>query len=211
MIAERAADSRRAVPGPTPLLLQVCCAPCSTAVVEQLQQAGYAPTLYFCNPNIHPLTEYQQRRAELQRWCSQQRLPLLLADDRPADWFAAIAGLENQPERGRRCHRCFRLRLQLTALCARRHGFGLFGTALTVSPHKDAVAINRLGQALGRQLGLEFFVANFKKQGGFQRSLELSRQYGFYRQRYCGCQFSLQQRQRQDAAQAAAGDHGDSR
>lgn len=172
------------------LLLHACCAPCSSAVVEKLA-ADYVITIYFYNPNIHPQDEYLKRCNELQRWCRDVvGLRCIVADYQPAEWMQQIHGLEQEPERGRRCNRCFRLRLQRTADYARTHQYDIFTTVLSISPHKRHKHINRLGEALAYRYGVKFYSANFKKQNGYKRSVELSKEFGFYRQNYCGCVFS---------------------
>lgn len=185
------------------MLLHVCCAPCSSSVVERLQQQ-FALTLFYYNPNIHPVSEYRIRCEELQRWCCQCDIPLIVDEYLPQQWHTAVAGYEHEPERGERCTLCYRLRLERTAQRARADGFDIFTTVLSISPHKDAERINRLGQELAAEMAdeavPEFYVANFKKQGGFQRSLELSKQYDFYRQNYCGCCYSLAERRKRSSA-----------
>jgi len=175
------------------MLLHACCAPCSSAVVERLA-ADYALTIYFYNPNIHPRAEYIKRRDELQRWCDQiAGITCIVADYVPEKWMDKVRGLEQEPERGRRCNRCFRLRLEHAAEYASEHNYALFSTVLSISPHKRYESINRLGLALARCYGVDFYTANFKKQNGYKRSVEISRELNFYRQNYCGCVFSATQ------------------
>jgi predicted adenine nucleotide alpha hydrolase (AANH) superfamily ATPase len=175
------------------LLLHACCAPCSSAVVERLA-ADYVITIYFYNPNIHPRAEYIKRRDELQHWCERiAGITCIAADYVPEKWMEQVRGLEQEPERGRRCNRCFRLRLQHAAIYAREHHYDLFTTVVSISPHKRYARINRLGLALARRYGIDFYAANFKKQNGYKRSVELSRELNFYRQNYCGCVFSAAQ------------------
>jgi predicted adenine nucleotide alpha hydrolase (AANH) superfamily ATPase len=177
------------------LLLHACCAPCSSAVVERLV-GSYDVTIYFYNPNIHPHAEYVKRRDELERWCKEVAgVKYVVAAYDAKNWMENIKGLEQEPERGRRCNRCFRLRLERAAEYARARGYAVFTTVLSISPHKRHTHINRLGMALGRRYGVEFYAANFKKQNGYKRSVELSREFGFYRQNYCGCVFSAAQTQ----------------
>ncbi len=172
------------------LLLHACCAPCSTAVVERLQP-DYDISIYYYNPNIYPADEYVQRRDELLNWCENVAgIPCIVGEYSPREWMEQVHGLEREPERGRRCNRCFRLRLQQTAAYAREHDYDLFTTVLSISPHKRHERINRLGSALAKNYGIEFYPANFKKQNGFKRSIEISREQKFYRQNYCGCVFS---------------------
>ncbi|MCL2367727.1 MAG: epoxyqueuosine reductase QueH [Oscillospiraceae bacterium] len=167
------------------LLLHSCCGPCSTAVLEQLR-GQYAPTLYFDNPNIGPESEYW-KRLESQRLVTDN---LIEAPYDPTRFLTAIAGLEQEPEGGLRCTRCFTLRLEETARLAVREGFPYFTTTLTVSPHKDAAGINQIGAALGEAYGVTYLARDFKRDGGYQRSVALSKELGLYRQTYCGCVFS---------------------
>lgn len=184
------------------MLLHACCAPCSSSVIEQLRES-YDLTMFYYNPNIHPVAEYEIRRDEMVRWCQQCQLPLLVSDYEPQAWQQQIRGYEQEPERGERCTLCYQMRLEATAKQAKKDGFELFTTVLSISPHKDAERINRLGGEIAEQFGVAFFAANFKKKGGFQRSLEISKEQGFYRQNYCGCRYSLaesEQRRRQRSA-----------
>jgi len=175
------------------LLLHACCAPCSSAVVERLA-ADYAITIYFYNPNIHPQAEYIKRLDELQHWCDQiAGIACITPDYVPEKWMEQVRGLEQEPERGRRCNRCFRLRLQHAARYASLHNYDLFTTVLSISPHKRYACINRLGLSLARRYGIDFYAANFKKKNGYKRSVEISRELNFYRQNYCGCVFSANQ------------------
>ncbi len=188
------------------LLLHACCAPCSSAVVERLQQ-HYEVTVFFYNPNIHPLAEYQLRCAELEKWCQQVNLALIVDEYIPEHWHQLVAGFEQEAERGERCTICYRLRMERTAQRAQEQKFDLFTTVLSISPHKDAERINAIGAQLSAQLGIDFYTANFKKQGGFQRSLELSKEYNFYRQNYCGCCYSLAQSELRRSASRTADRH----
>lgn len=184
------------------LLLHACCAPCSSSVVERLQD-DYDLTVFYDNPNIHPEEEYRIRRDEIIRWCEKFELPLIVNDYDPQQWHQFVKGFEREPERGERCTLCYRLRLIHTAKRAKQDGYDLFTTVLSISPHKDAVRINRLGNELAADVGIDFYQANFKKQGGFQRSLEISKEQGFYRQNYCGCQYSLAESERRKQQRAA--------
>ncbi|MEA3465806.1 MAG: epoxyqueuosine reductase QueH [Thermodesulfobacteriota bacterium] len=184
------------------MLLHACCAPCSSSVIERLQQ-HYALTLFYYNPNIHPEREYHIRCDEMVRWCQTCELPLIVSDYEPQYWQQRIKGYELEPERGERCTLCYQLRLEKTLQQAKVDGFDLFTTVLSISPHKDADRINQIGDQLVSDEDVDFYTANFKKQGGFQRSLEISKEQGFYRQNYCGCRYSLaqsEQRRRQRSA-----------
>lgn len=175
------------------LLLHLCCAPCSTHVVQVLREQ-FQVTGHFYNPNIHPEAEYRRRLAEMEQYAASIGLPLLVGEYQVDRWFEAAAGLEAEPEGGRRCLVCYRLRLEETAALAQREGFSHFTTTLSISPHKRAEAINAIGQEIEARYGLEFYAADFKKKDGFARSLNLSREAGLYRQDYCGCEFSLRER-----------------
>ncbi|MBC7185583.1 MAG: epoxyqueuosine reductase QueH [Calditrichaeota bacterium] len=172
-----------------PILLLACCAPDATVAIERLSP-DWEVTVFFYNPNIHPRAEYELRLAEMQKVAEAMQVPLIAGPYEDELWFATVRGLEGEPERGRRCHVCFRMRLEATARQATELGVSVFTTTLTVSPHKDARTIFALGQELAAQYGLEFLAANFKKQDGFKRSIELSKALGLYRQNYCGCLFS---------------------
>ena len=175
------------------LLLHACCAPCSSAVLEKLT-AHFKITVLFYNPNIYPEAEYQKREAELKRLISEmpctKEVTLVDLPYVSEEFFTAVRGLEHIPEGGERCTVCFRLRLEETARQARAHGFDYFGTTLTVSPHKDAQRLNAIGAELAQQYGVRWLPSDFKKREGYKRSIELSRQYGLYRQEYCGCLYS---------------------
>jgi hypothetical protein len=166
------------------ILLHVCCAPCATHSIEKLG-ATYDVTLFFSNSNIHPRDEYETRLAQARKLADLTGCRLIEDAYDHAAWLAFIAGFEAEPEKGRRCLKCFEYNLARAAQCARRNGFDGFTTTLTISPHKRSPDIFRVGAGLG-----DFLAVDFKKRDGFRRSIELSRQYGLYRQAYCGCEFS---------------------
>ena len=175
------------------VLLHVCCAPCSTVCLERL--VPYADvTLLYTNSNIYPPSEYLHRLTELrclvQRMPETRDVPILMSEYDPARFFSLTKGLANEPERGERCRRCIRYRLEQTAVRVLISGAEYFTTTLTVSPHKDVDFINRCGEELARKYDVKWLPSDFKKQDGFRRSTELSRQYGLYRQNFCGCVFS---------------------
>jgi predicted adenine nucleotide alpha hydrolase (AANH) superfamily ATPase len=175
---------------PKKLLLHVCCAPCAPHVIEQLQQE-FALTAFFYNPNIHPREEYARRLAEVERYCRERAIALVTGEYDTERWFSAVQGMEEEKEGGRRCEICYRVRLEKTALAAKDHGMSCFASTLTVSPYKKALVINRIGREVGEQCAMSFYEADFKKHDGFKKSCELSRQYNFYRQTYCGCMHSI--------------------
>lgn len=174
------------------LLLQGCCGPCSSYVLEYLT-AYFQVSLLFYNPNIRPEAEYEKRLAALEKLLAAMPaaspVELIRPGWRGEDFLAAARGLEGEPEGGARCTACFRLRLEETARRAAAGGYDFFGTTLTVSPHKNAALLNELGRALGEKHGVLWLPSDFKKRGGYLRSIQLSRQYGIYRQEYCGCGF----------------------
>ena len=172
------------------ILLHSCCGPCSTIALERLGER-FAVTVYFYNPNISPVAEYQRRldaqKTVVERLRTPYPLRLIVADYDPAPFAAAVKGLEAEPEGGARCAACFAQRLEQTAQCAKAEGFDYFTTALSVGPTKDATLLNRIGAGLEETCSIPYFPADFKKQGGYQRSVALSKELGLYRQNYCGC------------------------
>ena len=178
------------------LLLHACCGPCSSAVLERLCQYFDITVLYY-NPNTWPAAEYHRRGEELERFVAAAHpLGVTVVEDRydPQEFYSAVAGLENEPERGGRCTVCYRLRMRRAAQYAAEHGFDWFTTTLSISPHKDAKRINAIGQELEQEFGVRHLPSDFKKQNGYLRSLQLSEEYGLYRQDYCGCEFSAKAR-----------------
>lgn len=168
------------------ILLHLCCGPCGTESVRRLCEEGTV-TLFYSNCNIYPADEYS-RRLEEARTLSRLSGCVLVVDAYDHDaWLAAVAGLEQEPERGARCRVCFEFSLRRAAAFAREHGYDALTTSLTVSPHKVSADIFEIG----RRVADEFLCIDFKKKEGFKRSLQLSRAYGMYRQDYCGCEFSL--------------------
>ncbi len=180
------------------ILLHSCCAPCSSAVIERLVDEFDITILYY-NPNIYPEEEYLKRKNEEIKYLKILKekkvadISLLDHDYEAEMFYSAVKGLENEREGGARCAVCFRLRLFETAKLAKQNGFDVFGTTLTVSPHKNAELINLIGKQIENELGIEFLVSNFKKQNGYKRSTELAKKNNLYRQNYCGCEFALKQ------------------
>ena len=175
------------------LLLHACCAPCSSYVLEYLEKQ-YDITVFYYNPNITEEAEYKKRVDEITRFIKEafftQNVKLIEGTYEPAVFFDISKGLENEPERGKRCYKCYELRLKKTAEYAKNNGFDLFTTTLSISPHKNAEWINEIGQRLSEEYGVDYLYSNFKKNNGYIRSIELSREYNLYRQNYCGCIFS---------------------
>ncbi len=175
------------------LLLQVCCAPCSSYVIEYLSSFFHI-TLYYYNPNISPESEYVFRLAELHRFTEEfppaKDVKYIEADYDPKAFLEMAKGLEHLPEGGERCERCYRLRLDKTARTAKDEGFDFFTTTLSISPYKNAEWLNAIGRELSEKYGVKYLFSNFKKKNGYKRSIELSEKHGLYRQDYCGCAFS---------------------
>lgn len=182
------------------LLLHACCAPCSSAVLEYLSRF-FAITLLYYNPNIAPYEEYEKRETELRRLVREMDVvhpvQLLPCSYDGQVYCQAVEGLEGEPEGGKRCTACFRLRLEYTAHQAAKLHFDYFTTTLSISPLKNARLLNQLGEEMGEKYGVAHLPSDFKKKDGYKRSVELSKVYGLYRQDYCGCVFSKAQRQRE--------------
>lgn len=184
------------------MLLHACCAPCSSAIVECLVHNGIRPTIYYCNPNIYPQEEYLIRKNECTRYAEALGLEIVDADYDHESWRCWIAGREDEPERGARCLECFKLRLLRTAEYARDHGFRVITTTLASSRWKSLDQINAAGRwavetALGDAVadgsgsGLVWWDQNWRKGGLQPRRQEIIKEYGFYNQLYCGCEFSM--------------------
>ena len=174
------------------LLLHICCAPDATTPLERLAEQ-YDLTGYWYNPNIRPRAEYDQRLTEMKKLAARLNIPLKIGRYAVADWQAATRGLEQEPEKGRRCEKCIAHRLQKSWEYARAHHFDWWATSLTTSPHKVAEFINAVGQQLASGSAAQYLESNFKKQNGYLRSVELCRQYKIWRQNYCGCRPPLDQ------------------
>lgn len=183
------AEAAAAPPGAR-LLLHSCCGPCSSRCIEELKETFSVTVLYY-NPNITDPAEYAHRKAEQLRLLSETGwADSLDCDYDPAEFFAAAEGLEGEPEGGARCFACYELRLARTARAAKEGGFAYFCSTLSVSPHKNAAWLNEIGERLQRTYGVAWLHNDFKKRGGYLRSTQLAREYGLYRQNYCGCVFS---------------------
>ena len=184
------------------ILLHSCCGPCSSSVLELLSKYFDVTVLWY-NPNLYPEAEYD-KRLETQKQLIDAiaedgvQAKLLVEPWRSEDYFSRIKGLENEPEEGRRCLECFKIRLDETARIASERGFEWFCTTLTVSSRKDAVAINAIGREAEAKYGVKWLPSEFKKREGNHRSIILSEKYGLYRQEYCGCVFSLVNREKND-------------
>lgn len=179
------------------LLLHCCCAPCSSYVLEYLSRF-FEITCLFYNPNISPAEEYEKRAEELRRLISEQPhdnpVSIIVEKYNPQDFFAAIKGYEHIKEVGERCFRCYRLRLEMAAKYAKEYNFDYFCSTLSISPLKNARKLNDIGEELSDIYKISHLPNDFKKKGGYKRSIELSAEYDLYRQNYCGCVFSKNER-----------------
>ena len=171
------------------LLLHACCAPCSSTAIERLKD-DFDLSVYFYNPNVDDAAEYTHRLEEEKRFCANFNLPVIDGGFSSQTFYSAVKGLENCAEGGLRCTACFKLRLFSAAEYAKNNGFDFFTTTLTLSPLKNAELLNEIGFSAAKEYGVSFLPSDFKKEGGYSRSIELSKEYGLYRQNYCGCSFS---------------------
>lgn len=178
--------------GKSKLLLHSCCAPCSGEVMEAIMVSGIDFAIYFYNPNIHPVQEYEIRKEENIRFADKHGIPFVDADYDKDNWFARVKGLEWEPERGKRCTACFDMRFERTALHAHEHGYDVISSSLGISRWKDMQQINDCGvRAAARYPEIEYWTYNWRKDGGSARMIEISKAEGFYQQQYCGCVYSL--------------------
>jgi len=201
------------------LLLHICCANCGTVPIEQLKHK-YSLILFWYNPNIYPhtklipcvfwkyfqnisklfnqkfgmgvnhLSEYEKRLADVKKLAKIYNIDLIVSNNGFKKWNKLVKGLEKEPEQGKRCDVCFKMRMEKTAQTAKKKGFDFFATTLTIGPQKKAKTINQIGKELETKYKINFYSADFKKKDGFKKSLELSKKYNFYRQNYCGCIYS---------------------
>jgi predicted adenine nucleotide alpha hydrolase (AANH) superfamily ATPase len=173
------------------LLLHICCGPCATVAANRLME-DYQVVLLFYNPNIEPIAEWQERLAAAQKLAQIYGLPLIVDDTDFEDWQTMAEPLATEPERGRRCQLCYEWRLRRTAQLADQESCAYFATSLTVSPYKDREAINKIGLIAAGVTRANYLPTDFQQADGYRQSIKLSKQYGLYRQKYCGCRFSRQ-------------------
>lgn len=179
--------------GENKVLMHSCCAPCSGELIEAMIKAGVDLTIYFYNPNIHPLKEYEIRKQENIRYAEKLGIPFIDADYDVQNWFGQAKGMENDPERGRRCSMCFDMRFVKTAEYARDNGFKVFTSSLGLSRWKDFNQINKSGEFAASTVGgdLIYWTYNWRKEGGSERMYLIAKREEFYKQEYCGCIYSL--------------------
>ena len=181
--------------GSTPrLLLHSCCAPCSSYCLEMLTQ-HFKISVFYYNPNIYPDEEYYKREKEqqwfIEKFPAANPIEFVQAPYEKEVFYEMAEGMEDVPEGGERCMKCYRLRLGKAAQYAAENGYDYFTTTLSISPHKNAQALNLIGKELAQKYGVSYLYSDFKKKNGFKRSCEISEEYGIYRQDYCGCEFSV--------------------
>ncbi|EPF6143996.1 epoxyqueuosine reductase QueH [Acinetobacter baumannii] len=178
--------------GHNKLLLHSCCAPCSGEVMESLIESNINFSIFFYNPNIHPVKEYLIRKEENIRFAEKHNIPFIDADYDTDNWFARAKGMENEPERGIRCTMCFDMRFERTALYAYKNGFSLISSSLGISRWKNMAQINDCGiRAASHYPDIQYWDYNWRKNGGSSRMIEISKREEFYQQEYCGCVYSL--------------------
>ena len=174
------------------LLLHSCCSPCAGEIMEAVAASGIDTTVYFYNPNIHPIEEYEIRKEENKRYCDKLGFKFIDADYDKANWFERIKGLEDEPERGARCTQCFDMRFERSALYAHENNFKVFATTLGISRWKNMDQINDSGKSAAQRYNtVEYWDFNWRKDGGSSRMIEISKEENFYQQEYCGCVYSL--------------------
>lgn len=173
------------------LLLHSCCAPCAGEIMEAVASADIETTIFFYNPNIHPVDEYELRKEENVRFAKKLGMSIIDGDYDKNEWFERTKGQENEPERGARCTTCFDMRFEVTAKYAKEYGFDLISSTLGISRWKDMNQINGCGHRSGALHNVPYWDFNWRKQGGSSRMLELSKKEEFYQQEYCGCVYSL--------------------
>ncbi len=189
LISEVCSDGKRPV-----VFLHSCCGPCSSYVLEYLTQY-FDVLLYFYNPNIHPAEEYNKRldaqKKVIENIPFSGSVKIIEGEYIPKDFFDAVKGFETEPEGGLRCEKCIEMRMKDTALKAIEYRTDFFATTLTVSPHKNALYINKTGNSIENEHNIRYLMSDFKKKNGYKRSIELCREYDIYRQNYCGCIYSI--------------------
>lgn len=173
------------------IILHACCAICSGYPVSYLKDAGYLVSVYFYNPNIYPAAEYEKRLNAQRTLCSHFKVDIIEGEYETENFYACARGLEQEPEKGKRCIECFKLRLEKTAKLCVEKGIKNFTTSIVISPHKNFALLSSLGKQIAAQYGLNYIDIDFKKKDGFLKTNKISRELNLYRQNYCGCEFSI--------------------
>lgn len=172
------------------IVIHACCGICSGYPISYLKDIGYDVTVYFYNPNIYPESEYEKRLKAQKKICEHFEVKLVTDIYEPEKYFDYVKGLENEPERGLRCDKCFELRLLKTAEYAKSVGADAFTTSIVISPHKNFQKVSKIGEKIAKDVGLEYLAIDFKKKDGFLKTNKISKELNLYRQNYCGCKFS---------------------
>lgn len=184
------------------LLMHSCCAPCSSYCLEYLSRYFNITVLYY-NPNIFPKEEYEYRITEQEKLINSMKfvnpVKFISTDYTPEDFYINVKGLENEPEGGKRCEKCFEIRLKYAANLAKKLNFDYFVTTLSISPMKDSTKLNTIGLQIEKEVGVKYLISDFKKKNGYKRSVELSKEYELYRQNYCGCVYSKRENEENQA------------
>ncbi|MCK5215105.1 MAG: epoxyqueuosine reductase QueH [Candidatus Omnitrophica bacterium] len=174
------------------ILLHCCCAPCSGAIIESLVNINLDVTLFFFNPNIHPSFEYAFRKRSIIEFAHKKSVPVIDSDYSPSEWFIRVKGHKNDPERSERCTKCFDFRLEASALYAHENSFPVFTSSFGIARFKNLDQVNRCGlNAAAKYPGLTYWTENWRKNGGAENMYKIAKQEGFYKQKYCGCSYSL--------------------
>lgn len=183
------------------ILLHSCCAPCSSHVIDVLNKHFNITILYY-NPNIEPYEEYLKRKEEeirfIKEYNNTNRLDIIDCDYDNEKYHELVKGLENCKEGGNRCFKCYRMRLEYTAIKAKELNYDYFGTTLTVSPYKNSQKLNEIGEELGKKYNIKYLYSDFKKNNGYKHSIEMSKEYNLYRQNYCGCIYSQRKNEKEE-------------
>lgn len=181
------------------LLLQVCCAPCSSAVVTRIREY-FDIDIYFYNPNIYPAEEYNKRANVVKEFMGRidQGINVIIEKNDPNEYYDYVKNRKNEKEGSRSCYDCYYLRMKKTAIYAKEHNYDFFTTSLSISPHKNSAWINEIGEKLQNEYKINFLYSDFKKKEGYKKSIELSKEYELYRQDYCGCIYSFKERKLQN-------------
>ena len=173
------------------ILFHACCGICSSYPIVNLREIGYEPLVYFYNPNIYPIEEYELRLDAQRKLCEYHKCELIIEEYNQEEFFSSVIGFENEPERGKRCDICFKLRLEKTAKKAKELNINTFSTSIVISPHKDFKKLTEIGENIAKEYDLNYLAVDFKKKDGFLKTNKIANSLELYRQNYCGCKFSM--------------------
>ena len=173
------------------IVIHTCCGICSGYPISFLKDIGYQVCAYFYNPNIFPQDEYEKRLYAERRLCEYLDVELVVAENNPEEYYDYVKGLENEPEKGLRCDKCFELRLLKTAEYAKSIGADYFTTSIVISPHKNFEKLSKIGDEISKEVGIDYLSVDFKKKDGFLKTNKIAKDLNLYRQNYCGCKFAM--------------------